>query len=341
MRHPRFVGGWIFSARTDALLFGIPFVAGWAILLLHAFIDLKEHRVLNRSIFVIAFACAAYLDTAHLLSTAFKSYLDRNIRRQQAVLLYLTPPLIVAVSVAVYKTLGIRYNLYLFAYFNLYHIVKQQYGWMAFARRKGHEGPGIDFALDRNTLYASMLLPAIWTHLFLEPNERRLPLPTSPTLAMLCVALFLAVVAVYGLRQVWKLIARETINAAKLFIVLSTMATWGAVMFIKSPFLPLIASLYHSVPYLGLVYVSSRGKWFFPKAADSAGPREGRLLCYLLVVLVTGILWSKTLHAFAKVSTDSRLGVSLVILTNVVPIMHYVIDGVVWKRRSYDVLTHT
>jgi hypothetical protein len=340
MRSSRFLNGWVFSPRTDLILFGAPVLVGWLLLMLHAAYDLNRIKVLNRSLFVAAFAFAAFLDTGHLLSTAFRSYLDAEVRRQRRVLLFAAPPLIGLAGGAIYVAFGAQYFLYVVAYMNLYHIVRQQYGWLAFSRRRGGESSGIDRPLDKYTLYAAMILPALWTHVFLGPSPRRIPVAKSEALSGLIVCAFVVVIGTYLARQAYKMAAGQPLNPAKLLLVLSTAATWGAVMFLRSPFLPLVASLYHSVPYLGLIYISARNNGAPTSAPRALFGRRYSWGAYAVVVVAAGYLGTKSLHVLDGVPADLTFGVSLVVFTAVIPVMHYLIDGVIWKRRAYNVLGH-
>lgn len=334
---PRVVDGWIFSLKTDCLLFGVPLLVGWLMLGAHAALDLQTVRVFQRSLLTLSFACMTFIDTGHLLVTAVRSYLDRDVRARYALLLYGGPPLVLLANLLIHATLGPQYVVYGFAYFNVYHIIRQQYGWVALSARRGGETNALDRALDQLVIYGSMALPVVWIHVSLEANERRFAMPRSPLVAAIAGALFAAVVAVYSARQLYKLYAGEPLNVAKLLLVYSTAATWGAVVILSSPYLAFIATLYHTVPYYGIVYHSARSKSGTGRLSLDIYRRRFAALAFVVCGLAAGYTFTHTFKALNRLPSERTFGLSLIVVTSVVPIMHYLIDGFIWRRRSFNV----
>jgi hypothetical protein len=333
---------WVISPRGDLLLLGLPLAFGLAVLVLDRSLGVGDLPLGHRSLFTLAFALMTFVDTGHLLSTALRSYMDPEVRRQRRKLLYLGPPLVIAVNIAIERTLGVAYVVYLFAYFNVYHLMRQQYGWVAMSARKARESSLLQRNVDKITVYALFILPTIWAHVSLPPNERRIPVAHSQLLAQLAMGSFVACLVAYaGWTAAGWLRHRRRPNVPKLIVMASTAVAWGGLMFLSSRFWPFAAAMYHAVPYLGLVFLSARARnkerlqWSRFLRWRYAAP------VFALVMLAAGYCWVQTLKVVGRLPLQESAGLSLVCIASVVPIMHYLIDSVIWRRRSFDAAAET
>jgi len=179
-----------------------------------------------------------------------------------------------------------------------------------------------------------MVLPFVWIHLSLSPNSRRITIPTNPALAKVTVAVLLALIAVYGARQAHKWYRGEPLNLAKLFIVASTALTWGGALFTRSPFTALIGTIVHGTPYVGIIYITDKHEG----ALRSKLEHHLRALApaaFGLLVLLAGFSWVRILRYFDG-AAGGRFVDWVVVIGMIVPISHYVIDGVIWRRRTFN-----
>lgn len=329
--------GWVFSKREDLYIFLTPFIAGWMVFLVGQLFHLQSLRIGTKDSTMVFFALLAFLDAGHLFSTVFKSYLDERIRREKRFLLYVTPLLIYILLIALYHWLGMRTVLILFGYYNVYHIMRQQYGWVNISSKKANENNKIDYWLDKVTIYSMVLVPLIWIHFTLPANDKQFEVPKSKLAANLAIIAFLAIFITYFIRQWYKAYKQMPINFSKIFQVIISFLTWGSVIVFQSPLLLAVPVLLHNIPYLGIVF----------KTSPKEGNRLSGLLAYrysillfALFVAAAGVTYAKTNNFIKSVRLDHIAGIPkeyFLCALLLFPIMHFVIDGVIWKRKHYNV----
>lgn len=329
--------GWVFSRREDLCFFVVPLLLGIVFVALDQYYDLKSVRLMGKDSLIILFALMAFLDAGHVFSTVFKSYFDRETRAQRKFLLYVIPVLIYLFLITVYNLFGMRPVLLLFGYYNVYHVIRQQYGWVSITARRAAENNRFDYYLDKTAIYSFMIIPVIWIHLKLPASEKQLSVPKNDSIANVFVALWLAIFVIYLLRQGYKLYKGAPLNLSKIMQMVTSFIAWGMVIFFQSPVLLVVTVMLHSIPYLGIVY------------KNSSAVRSGRgflytyrfpLLFFAAVIILAGVLYTKTNNFVKQPGLNVILGIPkeyFICALLLFPIMHFTIDGVIWRKKAYRV----
>lgn len=332
--------GWIFSPRYDFLYFYLPFLLGGGLLLYSMSGQLDNLVVWDRSSIVLLFAMATFLDSGHILSTITQEYFDPQERAKHKRILIYAPIAILIINLLIYWFLGMQYFQYFFAYFNFFHIMKQQYGWMAISYRKSGFYNKFEFTIDKVCIYLAMLIPFLWIHFTPDLNGRK---NLSPILsnfsgvADVCKYLFLILAAFIFVKQTVFYFLFRSLNFNKLFIISSTLLAWGAIMFIRSPMTVFITMIMHSVPYLALIYFHGKGKEKSTQNKKLLFAHRYSFIIFPVFIIVCGYLFTRLLRFVGDYSKGSP-GAFFEILSicfSVAFFMHYYLDSIIWKRRNF------
>lgn len=338
---------WIVSARFDLALLGVPLAVTLALL---GATWLGDGLTGDDVPFWAFLLLIVAFDVAHVWSTLYLGYLDRETFARRRWLFLLPIPLTVLV--------GYRLHLHspvvfwtLVAYVAIHHFVSQQWGFVALY--KARAGEREDRFLDKWTLYTGALVPILWWHASPElsfdwfGHGERFLLTLDPGLKLDLAVVGVGVGVGYALRQVhWA--RRGRFNLGKNLWMLASWASWTAgVALIEHPLVVLAAiNLLHGIPFLGLVWVRLNRRW-----EGQAGEPGARLLAWLsqgrnlwafygvLLVLALGeeFLWEGLVwgHYVSPLWDVERLDPRLLSLTVAVlatpQIVHYLLDAWLWK----------
>src|SRR5947207_2938013 len=141
---------WLFSARTDLTVF-----LGSALVSLLALWIGARAGVLYGDTPDWAWVPAVLLiDVAHVWSTVFRVYLDKDEMRRRPVLYWAVPLVGLAIGIALYSE-GELVFWRVLAYTAVFHFVRQQYGWVALYRAKAGECDALGRWIDTLAIYAA------------------------------------------------------------------------------------------------------------------------------------------------------------------------------------------
>ncbi len=346
---PRPRSGWILSPAGDLAVFAGPVAAAALLALLAARAGTLHDEVPPWAFVLLVVGC----DVAHVWSTLFRTYLDPEERARRGGLLAVVPAACFAAGVILHL-FGAAVFWRALAYVAVFHFVRQQYGWMAFAARKAGETSALDRRLDAAAVYAATLFPILWWH-------ARLPrsfdwfrdgdfVPGLPgAVADGAGAVHFAILGAWVARQGWLAAAGRPVNAAKALVLASTWATWyGGIVWLDSD-LAFTASnvLAHGVPYMALVHRWGRARW-----AGTGGRMAllfrpaGFLAFYGLLFAIAfaeeglwdGLVWHQHGGIFPVPrieAGDGALGF-LVPLLAVPQATHYVLDAFLWRTSAAE-----
>lgn len=350
--------GWILGPRADALIFTGPILAALALIY-------YAHRrgILHDEMPVWMFALLIVAcDVAHVYATAFRVYLDPERFKARPGLFLGAPIACFAAGVALYSVgAGVFWRV--LAYLAVWHFVRQQWGWVAYARAKAGEGR-VDRRLDQLTIYAVTLYPLVYwhTHLprtfdwFLAGDFAALSGSAGGWVNGVAATGHWVIVSLFVVRQIQRAALGLGVNWAKLQVVATTWVAWyvGIVSLNSDIAFTALNVLSHGVPYLAVVWSIERGyaargvrengaparawaaKWFQPRLAVI-------LLGALMLVgygeewLWHGLVWDDLDSLFPKTWSGALSPAWLALL---VPLLampqatHYVLDGWLWKRRK-------
>ena len=102
------------------------------------------------------------IDVAHVWSTLFRVYLDRDELRRRPMLYSAAPIVAYALGVMMHQ-LSADLFWRLLAYVAVWHFVRQQVGWMTLYGRRAKSSLGV-LRLDALAMYAATLGPVVWWH---------------------------------------------------------------------------------------------------------------------------------------------------------------------------------
>ena len=336
---------WLFSARIDVGVFLGSALVSFALLILGAALGLL-HSESPEWIWV---PFVLLIDVAHVWSTIFRVYLDREERQRRRLLYFGGPALVYALSVVVYS-LGPGVFWRLAAYFAVYHFVRQQYGWVVLYRRRGGETDSLDRWLDTAAIYAASVYPLLYWHAHLPTKfwwfmtgdfSDVMPMWVNDVVFPIYVLLMGA----YLLRALQRWFVLGIRNPGKDIVVVTTALCWyvGIVAFNSDYAFTVTNVVIHGVPYLAMVYLGA-------KKRERAGHTGAiRMLAYgplvflaLLVVLAYGeeLLWDRLIwHERAWLfggawSWGRQLETLLVPLLALPQLTHYFLDGFIWRRQA-------
>jgi len=355
---PRAAGRWLFSAPIDLALFAGTAVIALALVVVPMLAGPSCHGAAAPEWTWIT--GVLLVDVAHVWSTAFVVYLDPVEWRRRPVLYAITPVAAFAAGAALYAA-SERSFWRALAYLAVFHFIRQQYGWVMMYRARGGERGRAGRWLDGATVYAAALYPlAVWhaelprAFWWMVPDDFVSGMPRwAATVAGWIDA---ALLASYAARAVAAACSGRPIAWGKHVVVAATAACWYVgIVATDSDYAFTVTNVFvHGVPYLGLVFAYTRAAAREPAsqhgaAARLVGPprRAWRALLVFLTTLwaiayIEELIWDRTLwHERAWLFGGGDLGGAPGVLAGVIvpllavpQITHYVLDGVLWRRRS-------
>jgi hypothetical protein len=333
---------WLFSPAVDLAAFGgsaalsVALLAvGWHLGLLHG-----EKADTPEWTWV---AAVLLIDVAHVWSTLFRVYLDPAEFRRQPGTYLLVPVVGLVVGVALYDA-GAAVFWRCLAYLAVFHFVRQQYGWVMLYRAKCGERTGR--WLDAAAIYLATVYPLVYWHAhlprrfawFLRGDFAELPAVCADVLE----PVYWLTLAAYVARSAW----HRFPNPGKDVVVLTTAACWyvGIVVFDSDYAFTVTNVVIHGVPYFVLVY------WY---RWVRGGPRRSHVRTaagFVAVVWVLAfaeeLLWDRLVWHdrdwLFGAGWDARGWRWLLVPLLALPqLTHYLLDGLVWRRRGNPGFTLT
>lgn len=301
------------------------------------------------------FAFVLGLDVAHVWSTLFRTYLDRDEVRKRRLLYLGLPAVCYAAGVALHLHGALTFWRVL-AYVAAFHFVRQQVGWVAIYRVRNGEHDRVDRHLDAAVIYAATGWPLLYWHTHLPRQfswfvagdflDLRALAPLVGPLGAVYAALLLA----YALRAFRQTRRGQPFNLGKHVVVATTASIWlvGIVAYDDDFAFTVTNVTIHAVPYFALL-------WFYARERAPEVPRStlARILRYGLPAFVTvalglaffeELLWERLVWHdrpgwFGGPTREAPLldptALALVVPLLALPqLVHYALDGVIWRSRD-------
>ena len=338
--------GWILSPGADAWIFSGSLIAGLLITLAFGATGLLSADVPSW-LFVLL---VAGVDVAHVYATAFRVYLDPARFRRHRTLYIATPVLVLAVGQLLHAHDAATFWRAL-AYLAVFHFVRQQWGWVAYTRRRAGEGAR-DFHLDRSMAYAATVAPLVWWHAtlprdiawFMEGDFLHAPRWLGPAALAVSAALHV----VFALRQLQHHRAGRGVNWAKIHVLATTSLGWlTAIVLLDSDIaFTALNVLGHGIPYLAVIWrvevAAARGRTGF--GARLFRPGYCFVALFILSLALLGYteewLWHQLVwhdHEQAFPGPFSPENVAAWTASLLVPLLagpqaaHYLLHGWLWR----------
>lgn len=332
---------WLFSRRVDLLVFGGTAAVALALVLAGPRQGTAEPEW-------SWLAGVLLIDVAHVWSTAFVVYLDPAEWRRRPVLYGGVPLACFAAGIALYAAGGEAAFWRVVAYLAVFHFIRQQFGWVMLYRARNGERDRLGRIVDGATVYAATLYPLIYWHAHLprdfswmKQGDFATGLP--PWVATLAGYAYLALIGAYVARAV----VQRPVSWGKHLVVATTAACWYVgIVGTNADYAFTVTNVFiHGVPYLALVYIYSRNAARQPASRDGATAwfvRRGLVVFVAslwAVAYVEELLWDRAVwhdrpYLFGDGWDSGRAVAILVPLLAVPQLAHYVLDAVLWRRRS-------
>lgn len=335
-------GRWLFSAPVDVSVFLGSAVASLFLLWVGA-----RAGVLNSDSPDWTWIPAVLLiDVAHVYATGFRVYFDTSELKRRPWLYALVPLLGYALGVALYSEGALTFWRVL-AYLAVFHFVRQQYGWVALYRARLGERDAVGRWIDTAAIYLATIYPLVYWHANLPrrfawfvPNDfATLPQRAAQILA----PVYWTVLSVYALRSLYLWFVRGKGNPGKDIVVASTAVCWyvGIVAYNSDYAFTVTNVIIHGVPYFALVYWYARRR-----ALESPRPYKWLargpltfLMTLWIFAFVEEMLWDRGVWherswLFGESWNIDSLKIWIVPLLALPQVIHYVLDGFIWRRKS-------
>jgi hypothetical protein len=345
----RLRNGWIFSPAVDLAVFAGPVALAWALVAAFASAGTLQAPAPLWIFALVVVGC----DVSHVWSTVFRAYADPDERARRPRVLAVTPLACFLAGLLLHALGGPALFWRVLAYVAVFHFVRQQWGWMAYAARRAGEGDRVDRWLDRLAIDAATLGPLVWWHTRLprafawfRAGDFVPGLP--PVVGDVALMLHWGLLALWVARQAQRVVAGQPVNLAKALVLGTTWATWyGGIVWLDSDVaFTLTNVLAHGVPYLALVWW-----WGHRRFAEAPGARVAGLFrpagVGLYVALLVAVAWVEE-HCWDRLVWHDHdalfpgpaiplgaFGLAAATALLAVPqATHYVLDGFLWRTRT-------
>ena len=291
------------------------------------------------------------IDVAHVYSTGFRVYFDREELRHRPALYGLTPLLAFLIGWALHSE-SIELFWRTLAYLAVFHFIRQQYGWVALYRARGSEHDRWGWWIDATAIYLATIYPLVHWHGEL-PRQfwwlRQGDFAAIPAMVSdLLMPIYWAAMAVYAGRSLYRGMVHGRWNPGKDMVVATTALCWyvGIITF-NSDYAFLVTNvIIHGVPYMVLVY---RFRYVGQRAPQQRVrvPYWLRflgvvwLLAYIEELLWDTTIWHERAWLFGGGVDVAAAETWIVPLLAVPQLTHYVLDGFIWRRRSNQSVSQT
>jgi hypothetical protein len=343
-------GPWIFGRRTDLAVFGGPALVALALAALAP--KLAPDGALPPwawLVFVLG------VDVAHVHTTLFRTYFDRDELRARPRLYTLLPIACWAFGVVLYLQSELTFWRAL-AYVAVFHFIRQQVGWVMIYRARAGERDAVGRVLDQATVYAATLYPLAFWHAHLPRSFRWFvdgDFVSAPALVPIVPALGLveaALLAIYFGRAFSEAVRGAKPNWGKHLVVATTAATWYVgIVATDSDFAFTVSNvLVHGVPYFALLWAFSRARAIEAPTAVVARIAALGVGAFAFVALALAfseelawdrLVWHEAPPWFGGPARETPL-LGPIARALVVPLLavpqatHYVLDAVLWRRKD-------
>lgn len=290
------------------------------------------------------------IDVAHVYSSLFRTYFDNEEFQKRRTLYIVTPIVVWLVGCVSYWTLGRGVFWSMVAYFAIYHFVRQQYGFMMLYRR-GEKTGDWKYRIDQLAIYLATVYPLMYWHTYPRnfqwfSNFEVLHIPwTWPE--MVCRLLYIMVMTVFVIKEVWQWRNSGTFNAGKMLITIATAVSWatGIILFNGDLTFTLINIISHGIPYIALIWI-----YQYRKRSRPTGSKNGFLkffqlkyVAFYVAALIAFSYFEEGLWDWfvwkehSDIFGSFRVAMSEWVLVFFIPLLcmpqvtHYVLDAFIWR----------
>jgi hypothetical protein len=290
-------------------------------------------------------AAVLLIDVAHVWSTLFRVYLDPvEFNRRPGT--YLLVPLVGFVAGIALYSFGALVFWRCLAYLAVFHFVRQQYGWVMLYRARNGERDRTGRWIDTAAIYLATVYPLVHWHAhlprrfwwFLKGDFQQIPTLAADLLE----PVYWLALGLYFARSLWRRM-QGFANPGKDLVVVTTALCWyvGIVVFNSDYAFTVTNVVIHGVPYLVLVYWYA---WVRPTSEPRPRVNHVRTIAIFIATVwalafAEELLWDRTVWHERDWLFGTGWGVYdwkwlFVPLLAVPQLTHYILDGIIWRRRG-------
>ena len=333
---------WLFSRNLDLTVF-----LGSAILSLMLLAVGWRSGILNDESPEWTWVTAVlFIDVAHVWSTSFRVYFDKQEFKRRFWLYSLVPVFGYVFGVALYSEGDLTFWRVL-ALVAVFHFVRQQYGWVNLYRRKLKEAETWTWCIDASAVYLASIYPLTFWMTRLPRNfewfvkDDFISLPAFVETVLF--PLYIAALGAYLCKSIYLYATKGFLNIGKDIVVATTAVCWyvGIVVFNSDYAFTVTNVIIHGVPYFALIYVYARFR------RETSGRVYRTLSNNWLIFLATlwaiayleelfwnrGV-WHEHQWLFGSDWDLQSAKMYLVPFLAVPQLTHYVLDGFIWRRKN-------
>lgn len=293
------------------------------------------------------------IDVAHVHTTWFRTYFDGEELRRHPLRYALVPLAAWAAGAALYG-FGSMVFWRVLAYLALFHFVRQQIGWVAVYRARAGQRRVADRLIDDFCVYAATGYPVLFWHAHLHQARFAWFLPGdfldastfAERLLPFARLAWLAALALFAARQLYLFRRERVVMVGKLCVVAGTAAAWyvGIVASNSDFDFTVTNVVVHGVPYFGLLWVYGVERKRERPSAFGARVVAGGVGAFIVVALglafAEEFLWDRLVWQERGWLFGEGSALPAPLLAFVVPLLaapqatHYVLDGLLWRRKA-------
>jgi hypothetical protein len=347
--HKNSIQNWFYNAWFDlGFILSPPFIV---VLLVFLFSSFFQQTNMSDVFWLIV---VVFVDVAHVYSTLFKTYFDKSKFEKNRNLYIVVPVLCYVIGVLLHSE-GSHFYWRILAYLAVFHFIRQQYGFFRLYSRADKQAKW-EYYLDNTSIYMATLYPVIYWHTHPETPfnwfvENDFIVFQSDVLSAFSGWMYTVVFAMYGVKELFKLIVIRKFNIPKNLVFVGTALSWYmSIVYFKSDIaFTTINVVSHGIPYVGLIFADG-------KLEKSSNPFMKLVFQSVVgIVLFIGVLlvfsyleeglwdsfvWNEhqvlfpIFHSFLPTVNDKHLLTLIVPLLSLPQTTHYVLDGFIWRKAN-------
>ena len=317
---------WIVSPRYDGFFFIGSCVFTFAFFGLYLMAGKMGWFLGGDQILITYFVFTAFFDHPHIFQTFARTHGDPAEFERRKLLHTWGLAAFLAIGLVVVAMRWEAELIVFAAIFGTWHIIRQHSGFLKMYKSLNDDRAPLDNALDYGAFYTGT-----FACLFTDYGDLRAPIniygelsvrfPTLPgELGDGLWAIFLALLAGLGFRQVWRFATGQRINTPKLLLMGAALSTHYFVFFATAtPFLvaEALETVYHDVQYQGWIMHYQRRRF----------EAKNILLKWGAAALVYGLL----VGALETVGLMKPAFAWLFVPFTMLVVWHYYVDGKIWR----------
>jgi hypothetical protein len=287
------------------------------------------------------------IDVAHVWSSLYRTWLDREARRLHADLLRWTPVLVFLIGFMAHA-IDARLFWGLLAYVAVFHFIKQQVGFVALYLRAGRESAR-DGEIAKLAIWIGTALPVVYWHANLPRQfswfvEEDFVAGLPELVGTLAAWVQLPLLAGFFARRAWLHVRGEGHPMVTILVGITALS-WnlGIVWFDDDRVFTLTNVVIHGVPYMALVWIAG-GRETVERGLARARPPTLPLTLAAFYLVLVGLafveegLWDRLiwhdhpqLFGGGSLELDAFASSVVVALLTVPQATHYLLDRWIWK----------